>query len=113
MSEYSFGISIIGEWHLTGYTIKMSPTQTVSSTRSIFFRQDNTFSHTSMTVASEGKWRALGNMVEWQYSQASPQPLPNLYMGNKIASLMQGLKWIFQTPSMFTQIEGYWYAIKV
>jgi len=52
-------------------------------------------------------------MVDWQFSQASPQPLPNLYMGNKIGNVMQGLKWVFQTPSMFTKIDGYWYAIKV
>lgn len=113
MSEYGFGVSIIGEWKLTGYTFKTSPDRTLSSSGSIFFRADNTFSFSSMTAASEGTWRELGNMVEWQFSQASPQPLPNLYMGSKIGNVMQGLKWIFQTPSMFTKIDGYWYAIKV
>ena len=114
MLDLDFGVSIIGEWKLTTYTIKTSPSHTVSSSSSIFFRADNTFSFTSMTAASEGTWRQLGNMVVWQYTKPSaPTVLPNIYMGNKTGSVMSGLKWIFITPSFFTEKEGYWSATKV
>lgn len=118
MSNLDFGVPIIGEWNLTVYTVRTSPTQTISGSSSIFFRADNTFSSSSMTAASAGTWRQLGNFIAWQYPLANfpmgypdPPSLPNIFTGNKTGFFMSGLMWNYRRPDQQPG-DGYWYATK-
>ena len=114
-----YGVDIIGEWKLTD-TVDFPP-YNLSSTKSIFFRQDHTFSSQSDPASpSEGKWMKLGNMVIWQDPMPNtsgwPAPVPffpNTHMGNKIGRVMMGLSYKYERPDMGMYMFGFWNATKV
>jgi hypothetical protein len=115
-----FGIPVLGEWALTEFTIRITPTNpppTQQTKKSIFFRADGTLSFfSSPTAASDGTWKLYGDMITWQYKPqtwGAVTPPPDTYWGNKIGMVMMGRMQLTRRPNQFTEGEGYWCAVKV